>query len=139
MFSTLPKLNLNFLLKLILSSANVFILDQSKILLFGKRVKTLPNDNFLGWTKFQAFADEKLNAPKITISLLNRLKNIVGKGENVGSQLFRKHCMKMRNCSRQAIFPLPSVSYPYGEVSPIFIKFKIVVCKLCEIEDSKIC
>ena len=42
----------------------------------------LPNDNFLGWTKFKAFADDNttLNAGKIKISVFERVENIVGKG-----------------------------------------------------------
>ena len=38
MFSTLPKTNFNFSLPFILSSANAFNLDQSKILSFGKEL-----------------------------------------------------------------------------------------------------
>ena len=48
----------------------------------------LPNESFLGWTKMKAFADDKLNAPKIKISESERLENIVGKGENAGYQHF---------------------------------------------------
>ena len=48
----------------------------------------LPNDNFLDWTKLKAFADDKLNAGKIKISVYERLENIVGKGENAGYQHF---------------------------------------------------
>ena len=40
----------------------------------------LPKDNFLGWTKLKAFADDKLSAGKIKISVLERIENIVGKG-----------------------------------------------------------
>ena len=41
MFSNLPKTNSRFLGKFILSSANVFSLDQSKNLLFGKELSLL--------------------------------------------------------------------------------------------------
>ena len=44
----------------------------------------LPNDSFLGWTKLKAVADDKLNACKIKISVLEWRKNFVGKGENAG-------------------------------------------------------
>ena len=47
MFSTLPKTNFDFLFKFILSSANAFNLDQSKILSFGKQL-TISNLN-LSW------------------------------------------------------------------------------------------
>ena len=32
-----------------------------------------------------------------------------------------------------------NVSYPYGEFSADFVKFKIVVCKFFSLEESKIC
>ena len=32
-----------------------------------------------------------------------------------------------------------SIFYPFGELSSTFIKFKIVVCKLLSLEESKIC
>ena len=41
MFSTLPKTSFDFLFKLIVSSAIDFNLDMSKILSFGKKLKTL--------------------------------------------------------------------------------------------------
>ena len=36
-------------------------------------------------------------------------------------------------------FVSPSVSYLFGELYAIFIKFEIVVCKLFSLEESKIC
>ena len=46
-------------------------------------------------------------------------------------QVFEKHCVKRRNCSQQAIRPFPSVFLcPLGQLSSIFIKFRIVVCNL---------
>ena len=44
----------------------------------------LPNNKILDVTKLKAFADAKLNFDKITISLLDRVENTVGKGENAG-------------------------------------------------------
>ena len=41
---------------------------------------------FLDWTKFTAFADDKLNT--IMISVSDRVENIVGNGENAGYQHF---------------------------------------------------
>ena len=32
-----------------------------------------------------------------------------------------------------------SVFYPFGELSAIFVKFEIVVCKVSSLEESKIC
>ena len=37
---------------------------------------------------FKAFADDKLKVVKIKISVFDRMKNIVGKGENAGYQYF---------------------------------------------------
>ena len=56
MFSTLPKTSFNFSFKFILSSANAFNLDQSKILLCGKEL----NNRILKWSKLKAFANNKL-------------------------------------------------------------------------------
>ena len=36
----------------------------------------------------KAFADDKLNVDKMAMSLLDRLENTVGKGENAGYQHF---------------------------------------------------
>ena len=47
-------------------------------------VNSLPNDNLSDWTKFKAFADDKLNVVKIMISVFGKVQNIVGKGENAG-------------------------------------------------------
>ena len=47
-------------------------------------LNSLPNNNFLDWTKLKAFADNKLNAGKIKNSVFERLENIAGKGGNAG-------------------------------------------------------
>ena len=39
-------------------------------------------------TKVKTFADDKLNVAKITISLIDRVENTVGKGENAGIKTF---------------------------------------------------
>ena len=46
---------------------------------------TLPNGNFLDWTKFKAFADHKLKVGVIMIPGCDSVENIVGKGENAAS------------------------------------------------------
>ena len=48
----------------------------------------LPNAKILGMTKFKAFADDKLNIAKMTVFLIDRAENTVGKGENAGYQHF---------------------------------------------------
>ena len=46
-------------------------------------------------------------------------------------QVFWKHCGKRRNCSIRAISPFPTVfSTHFGEHFAVFIKFKIIVCRL---------
>ena len=62
-------------------------------------INPLPNDNFLDMTKLKAFADDKLEVAKMTISLCGRLENTVGKEENAGYQ----HFLLFPQC-----FPSPS-------------------------------
>ena len=49
---------------------------------------SVPNNKMLDITKLKAFADDKLNIAKMTISLYDRVENTVGKGENAGYQHF---------------------------------------------------
>ena len=42
----------------------------------------------LDMTKLKAFTDDKLNSEKKTISLIDRVENTEGKGENAGYQHF---------------------------------------------------
>ena len=51
-------------------------------------VNPLPNEKFLDMTKLKAFADDKLNVAKMTISLSDRNANTVGKEENAGLHHF---------------------------------------------------
>ena len=46
------------------------------------RINPLPFDNFFDHTKLKAFADDKLTATIIRISVFDGIENIVGKGEN---------------------------------------------------------
>ena len=50
--------------------------------LFLKFITSLPNNKILDVTELRAFADDKLNVAKLTISLSDRIRNTVGKGEN---------------------------------------------------------
>ena len=52
------------------------------------RLICLQNDKFLEMTQLKAFADDKSDFAKITISLCDRVENIVGKEENAGYQHF---------------------------------------------------
>ena len=49
---------------------------------------SLPNEKILDVTKLKAFADNKLNVARMIISLLVRVQNTVGKGENAGLPAF---------------------------------------------------
>ena len=51
-------------------------------------VNPLPKNKILDMTKLKAFADEKLNIVKMMISLLDRVENTLGKGENAVYQHF---------------------------------------------------
>ena len=60
----------------------------SKDVIVWEWVKPLPNDNFLNWSKLEAFAD---NITKVTDKLkfvLGKVENILGNGENAGYQHF---------------------------------------------------
>ena len=52
------------------------------------QVLTLPNDKILDWSKFQAFADNKINMNESLKIVLGRVENILGEGENAGNQHF---------------------------------------------------
>ena len=51
-------------------------------------INSLPNDKNLDWSKFKAFADDKIDDVKIMISLFDSVENTVGKEENAGYQHF---------------------------------------------------
>ena len=51
-------------------------------------VNSLPNGKFLDWSKLKAFADDIFNSAIMIFSVLYRVENIVGKGENAGYQHF---------------------------------------------------
>ena len=47
----------------------------------------LPDDKILALSKLKAFVDENFSMAQIVQILIDRLENIVGKGENTGNQL----------------------------------------------------
>ena len=68
-------------------------------------------------TKLKAFADDKLNISKITISPCDRVENTVGKEENAGYQ----HFLLFPQC-----FPKPSLgSLKVGLCSKELINFDL--------------
>ena len=52
------------------------------------KLNSLPNNKILDLTKLEAFAADKLNVAKMTISLFDRVENTGGKRENAGYQHF---------------------------------------------------
>ena len=62
------------------------LLNVCKIRTIWYKVNSLPNDKILAWSKLKAVADDKIDIKMI--SLLERVENIVGKGENTGYKHF---------------------------------------------------
>ena len=59
---------------------------------------SLPNNKIFGMTKLKVFADDKVNVPQMMISLCNRVKNSVGKRENVFVKALFIRVVKSRDC-----------------------------------------
>ena len=70
----------------------------SKVVSF-KVFNSLPNNKILDWSKLKTFADKKINVTEKLKFVLDRVKNIVGKGENVGYQ----HFLLFLQCFQKAI------------------------------------
>ena len=95
-----------------MSSTFCFNLDQSKILsssnglkleLCGKELTlSLPNDKYLDWFKMKELVDDKINVIEKLKSVLGRVENIVGKGENASNQ----HFLLFLQCFQKASFPV---------------------------------
>ena len=115
MFSSLPKPIFNTLFTFILSSANAFNLDQFKILSFVK--------SYLLKSLLHNVSRRK------TIGLTLSLTSPGFYGSAV--QVFLKTLWEKEKLLVTSNFSFShSVFYPFRELSAIFIKFKIVVCKL---------
>ena len=52
------------------------------------KTESLPNDKILAYSKVKIFSDNKFIVAKMMMSAFDRVENIVGKGENAGSQYF---------------------------------------------------
>ena len=57
-------------------------------------INSLPNNQILGWAKLKAFANNKINVTEILKFALERVENIMGKGENPGYQ----HVLLLPQC-----------------------------------------
>ena len=51
-------------------------------------LNSLPHNKILDWSNLKAFADDKINVTEKMKFLLERVENIVRKGENAGYQHF---------------------------------------------------
>ena len=67
--------------------------------------KYLPNDRILDMTKLKALAGDKINVDKMTISVFDRVENIVGKGVFlwivISHSVFKGHILvfcRTQNC-----------------------------------------
>ena len=92
-------------------------------------ISPLPNDKILELTELKAFADDKLNVARITISLFDRVENTVGKGENAGYQhflLFPQYfpkpsslgCLKSGLCGKDLIYSYEiNINLPYSIIT----------------------
>ena len=56
--------------------------------MFPKLFNSLLNENFLDWSRLEAFAGDKIKMTEKLKSLFRRGENIVGKGENASYQHF---------------------------------------------------
>ena len=77
-----------------------FFFNVLKCVYIEERVNSLPHDKILDVTKLKAFADSKTKVAKMMISVIDRVENIVGKGENAGYQ----HFLLFSQCFQKASF-----------------------------------
>ena len=61
---------------------------------------TLPNNKILDVIKLKAFADDTISVAEMLISVIDKIENIVGKGENAGYQ----HFLLFPQCFQKASF-----------------------------------
>ena len=59
-----------------------------KVIDFKTYVSSLQHNKVLDWSKLKAFADNKINATEKLKFVVERIENIVRKGENAGCQQF---------------------------------------------------
>ena len=81
-----------------------------------KMLNSLPNYKILVWSKWSAFADNKINVNEKLKIVLGRVKNIVGKRENAGNQ----HFLLFPQCFQKASYKeLNKVVIVWYRVKPI--------------------
>ena len=62
--------------------------DRQKPSLCSKRFNSLPNDKILDWSKFKAFADDKINVTEKLNFVLGRVESIFSFSHDVFKRLF---------------------------------------------------
>ena len=65
-----------------------------------ERVNSLPNYKILDWSKLKAFADDKIKVTEKLKFVLERVENIVGRGENAAFQ----HFLLVSQCFQKASY-----------------------------------
>ena len=61
---------------------------------------SLPNDKILDWSKFKAFAGDKIYVGQTLKTVYGRVEKVVGNGENAGNQ----HFLLFPQCSQKSFF-----------------------------------
>ena len=117
---------------------NLFELDTQLSFLYD--INDLDYDRMFTLTS-ELIALEVINRTCITIVEVQNMVNFyqTSAGFYMSTvQVFRKHCGKKEKLlTKSNFFFTHSVFYPLGELSAIFIRFKIVVCKVFEFGSLK--
>ena len=92
-------------------------------------VNSLPDNKILDETKFNAFADDKLNVTKMIISVFDRVENIVGKGKIACTSNFSFfHYVFKRLLSQMSQkVSLCGNGLTFSKKNPVFLR----VCSTC--------
>ena len=87
-------------------------------------LNSLPNNKKLDITKLKAFSGNKLHIAKMTISVFDRVKNTVGKGENAGYQ----HSVFQPGCTLAGFPQINYVSRLFPNMARQIWRLKIILC-----------
>ena len=92
LFSVLLSKVLSVVVKILFSVLLSKVLSVVVKILFynSSNLNSIPNDNISDWSKFKAFAIDKINVAQMLSfdSVFDKIENIVGKGENAGYRHF---------------------------------------------------
>ena len=70
---------------------------------FDYSLNPLPHDKILDQTKLKAFADDKLDVTKMSISVFDRAENTVGKGEIACTMLYQNVYKRLLSQKHQKV------------------------------------